>query len=384
MATSTKRWRHPSHPHFLMPADPAVVHARHGGKWFCDVHQAEGYSGSSPEGQMWRCASGCDFDACSACLQSAARSCAHHTHRLLEADPGAVHSGIHAGRWFCDVHQVSGYSGASPAGPMWRCFAGCDFDACQLCMASGEQPAPQAPPAQPTPEANLMHERLSDVPGDDGILNPVRGVRAAPLLTLMDAAAATGLSVDAEAYLASENGRRLAATDAHGLSADEAGALTLYTMDSELFRTLNRLLRGHERAALRPHLSYLRLMLQAREKLPPFAGTVWRGVKGVDLRGNFPEGKELYWWPFSSTTKRLSTLQSDEFLGATGVRTVFNIQVRTGVDIVRYSIYQQTASEAEVLLYPGVKLKVVDSMDMGGGLFMVHLQEMDVPVQLVQ
>ena len=58
--------------------------------------------------------------------------------------------------------------------------------------------------------------------------------------------------------------------------------------------------------------------------------------------------------------------------------------MRTGVDIVRYSIYQQDASEAEVLLYPGIKLKVVDSMDMGGGLFMVHLQEMDVPVQLVQ
>tara|TARA_B110001452_G_scaffold252804_1_gene242953 strand:+ start:27 stop:221 length:195 start_codon:yes stop_codon:yes gene_type:complete len=64
--------------------------------------------------------------------------------------------------------------------------------------------------------------------------------------------------------------------------------------------------------------------------------------------------------------------------------------VRTGVDIVRYSIDQQNASEAEVLLYPGVKLRVVDSMDMGGGaaacLFMdmVHLQEMDVPVQLVQ
>lgn len=75
-------------------------------------------------------------------------------------------------------------------------------------------------------------------------------------MTLMDAAAATGLSVGAEAFVASENGRRLAATDAHGLSADEAGALTLYTMDSALFRTLNRLLRGHERDALRPLFSY--------------------------------------------------------------------------------------------------------------------------------
>ena len=203
-------------------------------------------------------------------------------------------------------------------------------------------------------------------------------------MTLMDAAAATGLAVDAEAYMATDLGRQLAATDAHGLSADEAGALALYTMDSELYRTLNRLLRGREREALKPHFPYLRLMLQARDKLPTFAGTVWRGVKGVDMRASFPEGKELYWWPFSSTTKKLSTLQQEQFLGATGLRTVFNIQVRTGVDIVKYSIYQQDASEAEVLLYPGMKLKVVDSMDMGSGLLMVHLQEMDVPVQLVQ
>ena len=127
-------------------------------------------------------------------------------------------------------------------------------------------------------------------------------------------------------------------------------------------------------------------MLQACNKLPAYVGTVWRGVKGVDLRATFHEGKELYWWPFSSTAKKLSTLQNEQLLGASGVRTVFSVQVRTGIDIVRYSIYQQDASEAEVLLYPGTKLKVVDLMDMGGGLFMVHLlvQEMDMPVQLMQ
>ena len=50
----------------------------------------------------------------------------------------------------------------------------------------------------------------------------------------------------------------------------------------------------------------------------------------------------------------------------------------------RYSIFQDEASEAEVLLYPGTKLKVVDAMEMGGGLFQVHLREVPVPVQLMK
>ena len=45
-----------------------------------------------------------------------------------------------------------------------------------------------------------------------------------------------------------------------------------------------------------------------------------------------------------------------------------------------YSAFQGVASEAEVLLYPGTKLKVVDAMDMGGGLFQVHLREVPLTV----
>ena len=55
-----------------------------------------------------------------------------------------------------------------------------------------------------------------------------------------------------------------------------------------------------------------------------------------------------------------------------------------GVDIDRYSAFQGAASEAEVLLYPGTKLKVIDTMDMGAGLFQVHLKEVAVPIQLIK
>ena len=141
---------------------------------------------------------------------------------------------------------------------------------------------------------------------------------------------------------------------------------------------LYRYLRTRDRSALECFLPYLRLLLTARDKLPKHTGTVWRGVKDVDMRGNYPKGKEFYWWAFSSTTKELSVLQATKFLGTKGVRTVFNIQVNNGIDIEPYSIYQ----EAEVLMYPGTKLRVKDSMAMGDGLFMVHLEQIDVPVSL--
>ena len=57
------------------------------------------------------------------------------------------------------------------------------------------------------------------------------------------------------------------------------------------------------------------------------------------------------------------------------------IEILQGVDLQRYSKYQGVASEAEVLLYPGTRLKVIGSMEMDGGLFQVHLRE--VPLREV-
>lgn len=213
---------------------------------------------------------------------------------------------------------------------------------------------------------------------------PITGVMEVKRLPVREAAVATGVDdMDACGFLAAENGARLAEGDPGGLDADEAGALHLYTMESGLYTEMNARLRDCDRLKLRSFFPFLKLMLSARKKLPKFVGTVWRGVK-ADLRAAYPKGKELYWWAFASTTKELSTLTNPLFLGTKGVRTVFNIQVSTGVDIMRYSIFQGATSEAEVLLFPGTKLRVIDSMDMGNGLYQVHLQEVAVPVKLVK
>ena len=133
--------------------------------------------------------------------------------------------------------------------------------------------------------------------------------------------------MDSHGFAAAEHGAAHARSDPHGLDADEGGALTLFTFESELYKMLNNLLRQRDRQRLRPFFPYLRLMIDARRKLPRHVGVVWRGVKGVDLSSKYLKGSEVFWWAFSSTTKELSTLQNPNFLGTSGVRTVFNIQV---------------------------------------------------------
>jgi len=228
--------------------------------------------------------------------------------------------------------------------------------------------------------ASALRSRLTDVT-DDGVLNPISGVMKAELLSLEQAAEATGIEdIEMHAFMAMKRAQALEKSGELGdLSLDEAGALTLYTMESELYPTLNGLLRKRDRIALKPYFPYLRLLMQASEKLPAFNGVAWRGVAHVDLRGDFPKGKELWWWAFSSTTKEVETLQNESFLGQSGTRTQFMIEVTGGVDIEKFSIYQGATGEAEVLLFPGANLKVVSTAQLGNGLTQVHLKMLKTP-----
>eukprot|EP00802_Teleaulax_amphioxeia_P009581 Tamp_09601.p1 GENE.Tamp_09601~~Tamp_09601.p1 ORF type:complete len:384 (-),score=76.18 Tamp_09601:385-1536(-) len=256
----------------------------------------------------------------------------------------------------------------------------------QQCAQAGVGPQASSAAAASSSEQQQLLSRLADVEAEPlTFLSPVTGIGATPRQSVMQAALATGVPyMDAHGFAASEFGADRARNDPHGLDTDEAGALNLYTHESELFGRLNALLRQRDRSRLKPFFPYLKLVLDARHKLPRYEGTVWRGVKGVNLLSKYPKGKEVYWWAFSSTTKELSTLQNPQFLGQTGLRTVFCIQVKGAVDIVPYSIFQGSDSEAEVLLFPGTKLRVVDSIEMGSGLCMIHLEEIQLPTEMMQ
>jgi hypothetical protein len=112
------------------------------------------------------------------------------------------------------------------------------------------------------------------------------------------------------------------------LTLDHAVALWLYTCESPLYRTLNRLLRARNRAELMAgFFPYLRLLLEAFAGLAsPKPRMVNRGV-ALDLVAANPDlyvkGGELTWWGFSSTTTDIAVLK---------VRR--NLPIATGFDAV--------------------------------------------------
>jgi hypothetical protein len=154
------------------------------------------------------------------------------------------------------------------------------------------------------------------------------------------------------------------------LSADEAAALHLYTMESALYRRLNAALRHPDRTHARPYFTYLKLLLRSLARLKPAPISLWRGVK-ADLRTAYPDGRTVTWWGVSSCTPNLDVARG--FLGATGQRTLFEVRAQSAVSIKKYSAFQ---AEEEYVLPPGTRLRVVQAKLEPGGLVHLRLEEL--------
>jgi hypothetical protein len=164
------------------------------------------------------------------------------------------------------------------------------------------------------------------------------------------------------------------------LSADHIAAIHMYTQACDFYRTLNACLRARDRSRVTPFFSYLRLLLEALRQLPAQKRTVYRGVK-LDLSAKFRKGDEPVWWSVTSTSTTMDVLQSKEFCGQDGPRTVFVVQASHARDIAAFSAF---ASEEELILLPGAQLAVRSVVPMGGGLHLVQMDEVDEPMSLVE
>ena len=215
--------------------------------------------------------------------------------------------------------------------------------------------------------------------------NPIYGLMGTALVTLAIAAEmaapAVGADLAGSVFLAMMFARRKlqSGEDPHGLSAEEIGAIHMYTQDTPFYGALNGALRDKDRERLKPFFAYLKLLLTALHKLPRQRGTVYRGVKlAIAQLGIYAQGEELLWWGFSSTTTGLPVLENPQFLGQDGDRTMFHIHLApdsAAVDIRDYSALE----EAEVLLAPGTFLRVEGVANLGGALHMVQLQQLPAP-----
>jgi len=164
-----------------------------------------------------------------------------------------------------------------------------------------------------------------------------------------------------------------------GMSMDEVSAFMTYSAeetDPPLYADMNATCYDRDRSKVQEYVDYMWLLLNSLGRLPAFAGVqVFRGVKR-DLSANYAVGREITWHGFTSTTLKLDTLESPQFCGKTGDRTFFIITLtqRQGRDITQYSM---VPAEAEVLLPPGTTVKVESKTDMGGGLTIINLTEVE-------
>eukprot|EP01124_Arcella_intermedia_P025860 TRINITY_DN471_c0_g1_i2.p1 TRINITY_DN471_c0_g1~~TRINITY_DN471_c0_g1_i2.p1 ORF type:complete len:418 (-),score=95.63 TRINITY_DN471_c0_g1_i2:132-1385(-) len=165
---------------------------------------------------------------------------------------------------------------------------------------------------------------------------------------------------------------------AGAMSVEEVAVINLYTKESGFYQVLNKKLRERNRAELLPLFPFMRLFLEALNKLPVCSGKLWRGVKGVNLSASFPKGKKFFWWGFSSCTVNVNVLENAQFCGKGGTRTLFCVTAKNGRNIQTFSDY---AGEEEVLLLPSYFI-VNGVMDAGNGLVIIDIQEIDMPFDI--
>ncbi len=227
-----------------------------------------------------------------------------------------------------------------------------------------------------TDQAHNAH-RVSDVNKEpDAMLLPIEGYEKKPLVSLEDAVVPLiqlVTDIKRKAWIA----KTRATNPADGLTSDESAAIILYSMEwpeeeQSLYHVLNSTLRAEKRSLLKPWFLYLKLVLTGLNKLPSLEGrTFYRGVK-LDLSDNYPPGKIIVWWGFSSCTSTIDLLEREEFLGKTGTCTLFTIECKNAKDIRHHSMF---ADENEVLLMPATQLEVVAQYHPSSDVHFVQLKE---------
>ncbi|CAE8601404.1 unnamed protein product, partial [Polarella glacialis] len=160
------------------------------------------------------------------------------------------------------------------------------------------------------------------------------------------------------------------------LSVDCITALMLYSaedLEPPLYKDMNSKCYFKNRNSVRPYSKFLWLFHHALKMMPPYTGRVlYRGVK-MDLKDNYPKGRKVIWHGPSSCTTDIDVLTCDQFLGTTGVGTIFVIELtqHQAREITRYSLIPD---EHEVMLPAGSKFEVLSQLPRGD-LTIITLKE---------
>jgi hypothetical protein len=235
--------------------------------------------------------------------------------------------------------------------------------------------------------ALITKSRFSDLCDEpvDHLLSPIKGYQDEPLLPLIETIKPISSffnEIEDNVFVALHNCRN----PGDDLNQQESASIHLYTMQFQggpsLYLLLNQALRAENRQELKPWFLFLKLFLTALHKLPSESRTILRGVKNVDLSSKYKTGTKFAWWGVSSCTTHLEVLESNEFLGTTGERTLFSIECVNGKSIVNHSYFKN--KEKEIILMPGSYFEVIGKLNPSPQLHIIQLKQISPPIQLVK
>ncbi|CAM4839313.1 unnamed protein product [Rotaria magnacalcarata] len=296
-----------------------------------------------------------------------------------------------------DIDEDENESEPEPVEMVNRYMTLLDEDVNQLAMCNAKTPSEnptvsnqqtshnQSEADVQLPLEKNIHRRYWDIGTlPTQVLLPVTGYNDSPLVSLHQAMEPVREfldDIDVKIAVAKANTQRHLGI----LSSDEAAAIQLYTMESMplercVYFILNKTLRTANRRGLVPWFPYLKLLLTALWKLPSVRSIVWRGIRNVNLSDEYVEGNHYTWWNLSSCTDTLTVMETPQFLGNTGLRTLFSVECENGKDIKDYSY---VSNEKEILLPPGTYFKVCGKLNPTPDLFIIHVKEVKPPYELI-
>jgi hypothetical protein len=227
-------------------------------------------------------------------------------------------------------------------------------------------------------DTNIIH-RFSDVGGEPCIILPPIERFQNNILVSLEEAVEPLIPIVKDIAKKVSMAKDRAKNPSDDLTSDQSAAITLYTMESEpytssVFYILNSALRSEARDQLKPWLLYLKLILTALSHLHSIHATVYRGLK-LDTKieyERYQEGKDVYWWGFSSCTTNKNISEQEYFLNSTGTRTLFIIECSHGKYIGSHSYNR---NDQEILLLPGTRFEVVRCDRRRDDLHKIYMKE---------
>jgi len=230
-------------------------------------------------------------------------------------------------------------------------------------------------------------QRITDVGSEHrDMLLPIRGFEKMPIVSLEETVQPLIDIVDEVERMVWTVKQKCSKIPENGLTIDESASIMLYSLEwppereNSFYFIFNETLRAANRRKLRPWFQYLKLFIFSLSKLPSFTRNIYRGVK-EDLHEQYPKDSTFVWWGFSSCTRSIDVLETEEFLGTKGKRTMFIIEGSAGTDIQHHSFYP---TENEILLLAARQFRVEACLNMGNGLFTIQIREIQPQFPLLE